>query len=142
MNMKDIKIDEINSKEELHSVLNLCYKILGYDEGELYSLEAWEQRWVDGKSPMLYAKKDNKIVAAVLGRAENEDSMILGFVACDANFRRQGITKSLMMEFEKKCKDMNYKYITLGSRKDIFYENCGYKVIHQINGQNIYQKML
>lgn len=97
---------------------------------------------MERKSPMLYAKKDNTIVAAVLGRAENEDSMVLGFVACDANYRRQGITKSLIEKFENTCKNMNYKYITLGSKEDIFYEKCGYKVIQQMNGQNIYQKLI
>lgn len=31
---------------------------------------------------------------------------------------------------------------TLGSEEDIFYEKCGYKVIFQTHGQNIYQKLL
>lgn len=140
--MKGVIMHEINSIEKLHRVLSLCYEILGYDEGELYGPDAWEKRWMEGKSPMLYAKKDNTIVAAVLGRAENEESMVLGFVACEANYRRQGITKSLIEKFENTCKDMNYKYITLGSKEDIFYEKCGYKVIQQMNGQNIYQKII
>ena len=140
--MGDIIINEVKDIEELHNVLKLCYKILGHSNEELYGPDAWKQRWIEGKSPMFYAKQDNKIVSAVLGRAENEDSMVLGFVACDTDYRRQGITKNLMERFERKCKDMNYKYITLGSKEDIFYEKCGYKAVNQINGQNIYQKIL
>lgn len=30
----------------------------------------------------------------------------------------------------------------IGSKEDAFYEKCGYKAIFQIQGQNIYQKIL
>lgn len=44
--------------------------------------------------------------------------------------------------FEEKARELGYKYITLGSKEDAFYEKCGYKTIFEINGQNIYQKVL
>lgn len=73
---------------------------------------------------------------------KNRDSLVIGFVACDKDYRRQGITKNLMGHFEAKAKEMGYKYITLGSKEDAFYEKCGYKTIFEMNGQNIYQKIL
>ena len=126
----------------MDEVINLCYDILGHSNPELYGYDAWKKRFLDGLQPLVYAMKDEKIVSAVLGRAENEDSLVIGFVACHKNYRRQGITKKLMSFFEDIARKKGFKYITLGSKEDMFYEKCGYKVIFQIHGQNIYQKKL
>ena len=140
--MDNIKLKEIKTEIELQNVLELCYAILGNSNPELYGYEAWKKRLEEGISPMVYAEMDNIVVSAVLGRAENQDSMVIGLVACHENYRRRGITKRLMQYFEALAKEKNYKYITLGSKEDAFYEQCGYKVIFQIHGQNIYQKIL
>lgn len=137
-----IEYKEIKTEQELTAVLEMCYRILGNDSIELYGYEAWLVRLKDGLQPLLYACNEEKIVSAVLGRAENKDSLVIGFVACDENYRRQGITKKLMELFETKAREMKYKYITLGSKEDTFYEKCGYKNIFEINSQNIYQKAL
>ncbi len=137
-----IEFKEIATEEELKVVLEMCYRILGNDNAELYSYEAWLRRLRDGLQPLIYACDGDKIISAVLGRAENKDSLVIGFVACDENHRRQGITKKLMELFEEKARELGYKYITLGSKEDAFYKNCGYKPIFEINGQNIYQKVL
>ena len=137
-----IEFKEIATEEELKVVLEMCYRILGNDNAELYGYEAWSRRLRDGNQPLLYACNNEKVVSAVLGRAENKDGLVIGFVACDENYRRQGITKKLMKLFEEKARELGYKYITLGSKEDAFYEKCGYKNIFEINGQNIYQKVL
>lgn len=137
-----IIIKEIETEQELGDVLNLCYDVLGNNDSELYGYEAWKNRLFDGLQPLVYAIKDDKIVSAVLGRAENEESLVIGFVACHKDYRRQGITKKLMNYFEDIARKKGFKYITLGSKEDVFYEKCGYNVIFQINGQNIYQKVL
>ena len=137
-----IEIKEIKTERELKSVLEMCYRILGNDNEELYGYEAWLGRLNDGLQPLIYACDGEKTVSAVLGRAENADSLVIGFVACDEGYRRQGITKRLMEHFEIKAKEMGYQYITLGSKEDVFYEKCGYRVIFEINGQSIYQKVL
>ncbi len=137
-----IEFKEIATEEELKVVLEMCYRILGNDNAELYGYKAWSRRLRDGNQPLLYACNNEKVVSAVLGRAENKDSLVIGFVACDENYRRQGITKKLMKLFEEKARELGYKYITLGSKEDAFYEKCGYKTIFEINGQNIYQKIL
>ena len=133
---------EIETEQELGEVLSLCYDILGDSDPELYGYDAWNKRLLDGLQPLVYAIKDEKVVSAVLGRAENEDSLVIGFVACHMDYRRQGITKKLMNFFEDIARKKGFKYIALGSKEDIFYEKCGYKVIFQIHGQNIYQKIL
>lgn len=139
--MMDIAIKEIKTEQELADVLDLCYRILGEDHSEIYGYEAWRKRIANG-DPMVYGEKEGKILSAVLGREESEESLVIGFVACEEEYRRQGITKSLMIYFEEIARKKKYKYITLGSKEDAFYEKCGYKVIFQIHGQNIYQKLL
>jgi len=140
--MNNAIMKEITTEQELKEVLALCYNILGTGNEELYGYDAWHQRFLDGKQPLVYALKDDKIVSAVLGRAENKDSLVIGFVACHEDYRRQGITKGLLNYFEELARKKGFKYITLGSKEDAFYEKCGYKVIFQIHDQNIYQKVL
>ena len=140
--MKEVCIKQIQSRKELDCVLELCYRVLGQTNQELYGVDAWVKRLEDGKQPLVYAEQNGQAVAAVLGRAESEESLIIGFVACHEDYRGQGITRALMEEFEKKARAQGFQYITLGSRADAFYEKCGYKVIFQTHGQNIYQKML
>ena len=89
--MIDLVMKEIKTESELKEVLKLCYKVLGTRNDELYGYDAWYHRLQDGSQPLVYAIKDEKIVSAVLGRAENKESLVIGFVACDENFRRQKI---------------------------------------------------
>ena len=140
--MTDLVIKEIKTESELRGVLELCYKVLVTKNDDLYGYDAWLKRLQDGLQPLVYAVKDEKIVSAVLGRAESKESLVIGFVAYDENFRKQGITKKLMGYFEDLARKQGFKYITLGSKEDAFYEKCGYKAIFQIHDQNIYQKIL
>ena len=135
-------IKEIKTEEELKSALELCYRVLGNERPELYGYDAWLSRLNDGKQPLLYAECDGKIISAVLGRYESVDSLIIGLVACDEEYRNRGITKQLMERLEIKAKEMGFKYITLGSKKDAFYEKCGYKKISDISGQSVFQKII
>lgn len=139
---ENLFLREIETEQELKDVLTLCYRILGDTNTELYGYDAWKARFLDKLQPLVYAEKDGKIVSAVLSRAENSDSLIIGFVACHEDYRRQGITKRLMTFFEERAKEMGFKYITLGSKEDAFYEKCGYHAVFQTHGQNIYQKIL
>lgn len=138
----EIRIRKVTSSSELEEVLALCYQVLGNTNQELYGPKSWAKRLEDGKQPLMYAWLDDRVVSAVLGRAESEESLIVGFVACHEDYRRQGITRRLMEAFEEEARRLGFRYITLGSREDGFYEKCGYQVIFQTHGQNIYQKIL
>ena len=140
--MSIVNMKEVETEQELKNVLELCYNILGTDNVELYGYDAWYKRFTEGSQPLVYAVKDNKIVSAILGRAENKESLVIGFAACHEDYRKQGITKELLGYFEDLARKMGFKYITLGSEEDAFYEKCGYKVIFQIHDQNIFQKIL
>lgn len=90
----------------------------------------------------MYAHEDGNVVSAVLGRRENAESLVCGFVACEIGHRRQGITQKLMDIFEAEAVQAGFRYITLGSEEDGFYEKCGFHVINEMHGQKICQKLL
>ncbi len=140
--MYSTDMKEIQTEQELQEVLALCYRILGTDNTGLYDYDAWHKRLIEGTQPLVYAVKDGEIVSAVLGRAENKDSLVIGFVACHEDYRRQGITRELLGYFEDLARKKGFRYITLGSKEDSFYEKCGYQVIFQVHDQNIFQKFL
>ena len=137
-----IRFVQITTGEMLNAALDLCYPILGNENHELYCRDAWMERLRAGNQPLVCAEANGEIISAVLGRSENSESMILGFAACREDYRHQGITSRLMGMFDSLAKAMGYRTITLGSRADGFYEKCGYHVLCEMHGQNIYQKTL
>ncbi|MDF2671944.1 MAG: Acetyltransferase domain [Clostridiales bacterium] len=142
----DYKIKYIDNEEKLKPVLELCYNLLGQQSREIenYTYDAWKNRISKWSNVLIYAEFDGKVISAVLGRPENNDSLVMGFVACDEKFRNQGITRSLVNDFENNAKMLGFKYITLGARPNAnnFYEKCGYIEIDEMYGQKIYKKIL
>lgn len=138
------QVSFVEKESQLKQVLDFCYGILGEHLREVapYRYEDW-LKWMEEDNKLLvYAHEDGDVISAVLGRRESAESLVCGFVACEAGHRRQGITKRLMDIFEAEAARSGFRYITLGSDADAFYEKCGYKVINEIHGQKIYQKFL
>lgn len=139
------KIRIVEDITELNKVLKFCYEILGEhdDNDNVYGPAAWANRMNENEL-MVFAETNGDVVSAVMGRAENPDSIILGFAACRADCRNNGITSSLLSTLENNARKHGYKYITLGSADESFgfYEKCGYNRIAVMHGQKIYQKLL
>ena len=138
------QISYVETEEQLKQVLDFCYDILGQDLRDVvhYRYEDWKERLENDNKLLVYAYEDGNVISAVLGRRESGESLVCGFVACEASRRRQGITKRLMDRFEAEAVRAGFRYITLGSKADEFYEKCGFQVINEMYGQRIYQKML
>lgn len=140
------KIRYIDSQEKLIPVLELCYNLLGQHRREMknYTYKDWEDRISKWSKVLVYAEVDGRVISAVLGRPENNDSLVMGFTACDEKYRNQGVTRSIIHEFENNAKILGFKYITLGASPNAngFYEKCGYTEIKETNEQKIYQKNL
>ncbi len=140
-------ISFVETEPQLKQVLDFCYGILGQHLRGIspYRYEDWKERIERDSKLLVYAHEDGNVVSAVLGRRENAESLVCGFVACEICHRRQGITKKLMdiMDiFEAEAVQAGFRYITLGSEEDGFYEKCGFHVINEMHGQKIYQKLL
>ena len=58
--MTDLVMKEIKTESELKDVLELCYKVLGERNDELYGYDAWYQRLQNGLQPLVYAQKGKK----------------------------------------------------------------------------------
>lgn len=142
----DIDYREITDDALLFSALELCYSILGENTrtNELYSPSAFVARLANHSSILLCACDGDRPIAAVLGRPESSDSLVMGLVACDGAYRGRGITRELVRRFDQNAKALGFKYIILGAADDAwgFYEKCGYDPINEVHGQKIFQKIL
>ena len=58
-----MEIREIQTEQELHAVLELCYRILGEDNSETYGYDAWRRRLANGE-PLVYGKKDGRVAVS------------------------------------------------------------------------------
>ena len=118
----DWTLRRVETEEELEAALALCARILGVDvlERAPYQREDWRER------------------------LESQESLIAGFVACEERFRRQGVTRALMEKMEENGRALGCRYCTLGAaaQAEGFYRRCGYRVIKEIEGQKIFQKLL
>ncbi len=140
----DVTIRAVQDKAELQEAVALCHRILRVaGDDELYGYAAWEAR-LNHRELMVAAWQNNHVVAAVLGRAENPDSVVMGMVACTEECRGQGITARLVAKLEQHARESLFRYITLGAAEEAhgFYERCGYRQIATIHDQRIYQKIL
>lgn len=139
----DYSIKQISDERTLRRVLDMCYSILGEHYEGLYSRDAWARR-LDRGYLMLYAEKNGVPIAAVLGRAESPDSVVIGFAACVEEYRGRGVTRDLIGSFERSARLHDYCRITLSSFNGAwgFYEKCGYELVEEKLGKRIYCKYI
>lgn len=137
------RIRQIADEQTLRAVLDMCYSILGTHHEGLYSYKAWCRR-LDRPFLLLYAECEGAPIAAVLGRVENADGVVVGFAACREQFRRKGVTSALLREFERSAAEYGYSRVTLTSYNDawMFYQACGYSLLEDRLGRKTYQKMI
>lgn len=110
----DFTIKQIDNETSLRSVLEMCWDILGKPNTDIYSEQAWRERLSDN-CLLMYAEIGDKPAAAVLGRAENTESVVLGYCCCKEEYRGKGITSALLAALEDNAAENGYEYITLGS---------------------------
>lgn len=137
------QIKQITNEDTLRAVLDMCYSILGTHHEGLYSYKAWCSR-LDRPFLLLYAQCEGKPIAAVLGRVENADGVVIGFAACREEFRRMGVTSALVKAFEQSAASYGYSRVTLTSYNDAwkFYQACGYSLLEDRLGRKTYQKLI
>ncbi len=137
------RIKQITDESTLKSVLDMCYSILGMHHEGLYSYKAWCSR-LDRPFLLLYAECEGAPIAAVLGRVENADGVIVGFAACRERFRRKGVTSALLRTFERSAAEYGYSRVTLTSYNDAwkFYQACGYSLLEDKLGRKTFQKLI
>ncbi len=78
---------------------------------------------------MLYATIDNKIIGFAFGRVDINDTITIGPVGVDSNYRNMGIAKEMVLEIEKNAITHNIYSIILGAVESAegFYAKLDYK---------------
>lgn len=92
-------------------------------ENNIYSLEE--------KEIMFVAVDGEKFVGGVHGSI-TEDSMYIGYLVVNEEYKGNGIGKKLMLKIEEKAKELNIYSINLGTvdfQAEKFYKKLGYKIV-------------
>lgn len=123
-------IDSVKNLNELESVLQLVYNIfphLKYEEYR-YNFDFWADKLKELPELLLYARDGDVVCGSVFAWDDN-GGITVAHCCVDKAYRGKGIGKALMVEIEKRVKDLGYPGITLGSVEgaEEFYEKLGYK---------------
>lgn len=120
------KINIVKTKEKLKELFNFFSNTF-YEEAiennEHYftmseRFEEMKQQFEQDKDFLMYITDNNKIIAGITGKRMDleKEKITIGILAVDKNYRRKGIAKQLVNEFEDRCKSKNIKHIDLGAR--------------------------
>lgn len=134
-----MKIKTIKNKDEVIKVFRFLSKLF-YEEAKEYKehyftmSERYQEmvmQFKKDKELLLYVEENNKIIGALTSKGMNLDSkkITLGVMGVLKEYRRKGIAKLLINEFEKRCKEKGILHIDLGSRFRAcpLYLSLGYK---------------
>ena len=118
------KIKKVKSIKELKKVF--CFlSLLFYDEACKYNEHYYTmgERFEEIKTTfetdndfLMYIEDEEKIIAAITGKNIDNQQITSSMIGVDKKYRKQGIAKMLINEFEKRCKNKNIKHIDLGAR--------------------------
>ena len=125
-------IDNVKNIEELNAVLKVVEKIfsnsgIDNDGEEKYSRKFWIEKFSERPELLLFAKINDKICGSVFAWEDN-GSITIAHCGVLEEYHKQGIGKALILETEKRVKNLGYDSIVLGSVEDAeeFYEKLGY----------------
>lgn len=133
------KIKTIKDEKELKELFDFLSRTF-YDDAKKYNehyytmserFEEMKKQLEVDKDLLMYIELDGKIIAGITGKGMDleKEKITLGVIAVDSNYRKKGIAKELINEFEKRCKDKGIKHIDLGARFRAcpLYISLGYK---------------
>ena len=120
------KIKTIKNEKELKKVFNFLSSLF-YDDAKEYNEHYYTmgERYEEMKKMLetdndflIYIETNNKVIAALTGKNLNQEKqkITIGIMAVDSKYRRKGLARQLIDEFEKRCLEKNIKHIDLGAR--------------------------
>lgn len=120
--MKEIKT--ITNEKELIDLFNFLSETF-YDDAKAHHehyypmterLEEMKTQLNKDNELILYIEDKGKIIAGLTSKNMSKDKITIGVMAVDKNYQRQGYAKTLIQEFEKRCKEKGIYKIDLGAR--------------------------
>ena len=122
-------IDNVTNADELEPVWQFVCDIfpqLNNDECK-YSRAFWIEKMGELPELLLYARDGSTICGSVFAWVTN-GAVTIGHCCVDRANRGQGVGSALMVEVERRVKDLGYRGITLGAMEaaEGFYAKLGY----------------
>lgn len=133
------EIKTVETKDEVKELFNFFSKTFYKDAIEhnehYYEMserfKEMNNQYELDKDFLMYIKNGDSIIAGIAGKKMNihDGKITMGILAVDEDYRNKGIAKSLIVEFENRCKKKNIKHIDLGARfrATPLYLKLGYK---------------
>jgi GNAT superfamily N-acetyltransferase len=124
-------IETVRNADELDSVLRLTWEALpqlaNTAPGAKYSRDFWIDRMGEVPALLLYANVGGSICGSVFGWVEN-GTVTIGHCWVDRKHRGEGIGRALMVEMEKRARDLGCQGVALGAVESAegFYGKLGY----------------
>lgn len=127
----DYLIKNVSSKEELEKTFHFFKRIFidkPIVKNPEYSLEKWEERMKSNGDLMLYTSSEGEVIGMVFGRISGNQSITIGPVAVDENYRNLGIAKEMIFLLEERAKHYDIHTLKLGAVESAerFYSKLGY----------------
>jgi len=131
------KICTIKTKKELKELFNFISRIfyedsIEYNEHYFTMSERYEEmlkQYNIDKDMLMYIISNDKIIAGITGKNMSDGKITISMLAVDKEYRRKGLAKELVNEFENRCLEKNIHHIDLGARYRAcpLYDKLGYK---------------
>lgn len=124
-------IKSVLTKQELDAAYAFFKKVFIGEavlENPEYAIERWAERAEVYGDLMLYAAFESEVIGIVFGRLSDKNSLIIGPVAVDENFRKLGIAMEMMLLLEERAKSHGVTLLRLGAVESAenFYKKLGY----------------
>ena len=124
-----MEVGSVRNAEELHEVLLLVHAIFPQLRNEEYrfSRDFWMERMSESPELLLYARDGATICGSVFGCVE-QGAVTIGHCCVDGAYRGRGVGSDLMLELEKRARELGHRNIVLGAEEGAegFYERLGY----------------
>ena len=114
--------DEKCLKEVFNFLSSLFYEDALENNEHYYTMsdrsEEMKRTFEIDKDFLMYIEDNDKIIAALTGKSLdlNKGKITIGVIGVSNSYRRKGIAKLLITEFENRCLEKNIKHIDLGAR--------------------------
>ena len=133
--MNEIKtVKSTDELKRLFDFLSITFYEDAAEYGEHYfamseRYEEMKKQFEADKDFLMYIESNDKIVAGITGKNMTDDRITIGVLAVDKFYRRKGLAKQLVLEFENRCRIRNIKHISLGARFRAcrFYQSLDYR---------------
>lgn len=121
MIINDIKIKTVSDSNSLRAAYTFYTKMFK-DKSDItnpiYSYDAWLKRMESNSDLLIYASLQDQVIGIAFGRVTNHTTVIIGPVAVEDLYKRNGIARSMLEKLEVNAKSKGIKQLTLGALKD------------------------